>query len=121
MMVCCGAWFVMLAAFAQMPTLAGGVVMLVAAGFAQSFGLVPMAALLLRHSDVRYRGRIMGLRMFAIYGLPIGLLIAGPIIEHFGYRAMAMLYCAVGMVFTLLIGARWRDVVWRRDAPGNKV
>ena len=121
MMVSCGVWFVMLAAFAQMPTLGGGVAMLVAAGFAQSFGLVPMAALLLRHSNERFRGRIMGLRMFAIYGLPIGLLIAGPIIEHFGYRAMAMLYCAIGIVFTLLIGARWRTAVWERDAPANKV
>ena len=120
MMVACGAWFVMLAAFAQMPTLAGGLAMLVVAGCAQSFGLVPMAALLLRNSNERFRGRMMGLRMFAIYGLPIGLLIAGPIIEHFSYRAMATLYCAIGIAFTLLIGARWSAVVWRRDAPANK-
>ena len=120
MMVACGAWFVLLAAFAQMPTLAGGLALLIAAGCAQSFGLVPMAALLLRHSHERFRGRIMGLRMFAIYGLPIGLLIAGPIIEHFGYRALAMLYCAIGIAFTVLIGARWSAVVWRRDAPANK-
>ena len=120
MMVFCGAWYVMLAAFALMPTLSSGVVMLVAAGCAQSFGLVPMGALLLRHSEESFRGRIMGLRMFAIYGLPIGLLIAGPIIEHFGYRAMAMLYCAIGIVFTLLIGTRWRAEVWRREAPANR-
>ena len=121
MMMACGAWFVLLAAFAQMPTLVGGLLMLIAAGCAQSFGLVPMAALLLRHSHERFRGRIMGLRMFAIYGLPIGLLIAGPIIEHFGYRAMAMLYCAIGIAFTVLIGARWSAVVWRRDAPANRM
>ena len=121
MMMFCGAWFVMLTAFALMPTLTGGIMMLVAAGCAQSFGLVPMGALLLRHSEERFRGRIMGLRMFAIYGLPIGLLIAGPIIEHFGYRMMALLYCAIGIVFTLLIGIRWHAQVWRRDAPANRV
>ena len=121
MMMFCAAWFVMLAAFALMPTLALGIVMLVAAGCTQSFGLVPMGALLLRHSDERFRGRIMGLRMFAIYGLPIGLLIAGPIIERFGYRAMAMLYCTIGIMFTLLIGTRWHAEVWRREAVANKL
>ena len=117
----CGGWFVMLAAFAHMQTLSGGIVMLVAAGVAQSLGLVPMSALLLRHSDQRFRGRIMGLRMFAIYGLPIGLLIAGPIIGRFGYYAMAMLYCGVGILFTILIAFRWRAEVWSRNGAGNRI
>jgi predicted MFS family arabinose efflux permease len=121
MMVFCGAWYVMLMAFSLMPTLSGGLLMLMAAGCAQSLGLVPMGALLLRHCEESFRGRIMGLRMFAIYGLPIGLLIAGPIIEHFGYRAMAMLYCAIGIVFTALIGIRWHAQVWRREAPANRM
>ena len=121
MIVFCGSWFVMLAAFAHMQTLAAGIVMLVAAGVAQSFGLVPMSALLLRNSDERFRGRIMGLRMFAIYGLPIGLLIAGPIIDRSSYTVMAMLYCGIGVLFTLLIAVRWRAEVWRREAPGNRM
>jgi len=121
MTIFCGGWFVMLAAFAHMQTLPAGIAMLVAAGVAQSFGLVPMSALLLRNSDERFRGRIMGLRMFAIYGLPIGLLIAGPIIDRFGYYVMAMLYCGIGVMFTLLIAVRWRADVWRREAQGNRM
>ena len=71
-------WYVMLLVFAHMDTLAAGIVALLFTGFVQSLGMVPMAALLLRNSDVQYRGRLMGLRMLAIYGLPLGLLIAGP-------------------------------------------
>ncbi len=79
-----------------------------------------MAALLLKNSDVRYRGRLMGLRMLAIYGLPLGLLIAGPMIERFGYRAMTTVYCTIGIAFILLIAVHWRDHLWRRDAPANR-
>jgi MFS family permease len=121
MVVFCGVWYVMLAVFAQMPSLAAGIVALMLAGCAQSFGLVPMSALLLRNTDERYRGRIMGLRMFAIYGLPIGLLVAGPIIERFSYPVMATIYCAIGITFTLLIAVRWRGDVWRREAPANRL
>jgi MFS family permease len=89
-------------------------------GCVQSLGMVPMAALLLRNSDVRYRGRLMGLRMLAIYGLPLGLLIAGPMIEHFGYRTMTTVYCTVGITFIVLIAVHWREHLWRRDAPANR-
>jgi hypothetical protein len=102
-----------------MQSLATGIAALMLAGCAQSFGLVPMSALLLRNTDEHYRGRIMGLRMFAIYGLPIGLLVAGPIIDRFGYPVMATIYCVIGIAFTLLIAARWRGYVWRNDAMAN--
>jgi MFS family permease len=116
-----GAWYVMLATFAQMPSLSTGIVALVFAGCAQSLSLVPMSALLLRNSDERFHGRIMGLRMFAIYGLPIGLLAAGPIIDRFGYPALATLYCTIGIAFTVLIAVRWRAHVWQRAAPANRL
>lgn len=121
MVIFSGAWYVMLATFAQMPSLSTGIFALVLAGCAQSLSLVPMSALLLRNSDERFHGRIMGLRMFAIYGLPIGLLAAGPIIDRFGYPALATLYCAIGIAFTVLIAVRWRVHVWRREAPANRL
>jgi len=58
--------------------------------------------------------------MLAIYGLPLGLLIAGPVIARFGYRAMATLYCAIGLTFIVLIAVRWHDHLWRREAPANR-
>jgi len=120
MLIFCAMWYVMLLVFAHMDSLAAGIVALLLTGFVQSLGMVPMAALLLRNSDVRYRGRLMGLRMLAIYGLPLGLLIAGPVIARFGYRAMATLYCAFGLTFIVLIAVRWHDHLWRREAPANR-
>ena len=120
MLFFCAMWYVMIVVFAQMETHVAGIVALVFLGFVQSLGMVPMSALLLRNSDVQYRGRLMGLRMLAIYGLPIGLMIAGPLIERFGYRTLAMIYAAVGLILILAIALRWRDHLWRRDAPANR-
>jgi MFS family permease len=119
MIVFCGAWYAMLLAFAHTQQPASGIPVLVLAGCAQSLGLVPMAALLLRTSDARFHGRIMGIRMLAIYGNLPGLLISGPLIANYGYPATATLYCAIGLAFTLLIAVCWRAQLWRLDARAN--
>jgi len=115
----CAAWYVLTLLFAQAEGLAGGIALLLLAGLAQSLGMVPMSAMLLRSSEDRFRGRVMGIRMLAIYTLPIGLLAAGPLIEHFGFRLMATGYCLFGLAVTLWIGARWRSHVWDLGAPSN--
>jgi MFS family permease len=114
------AWYTMLLVFAQATSPAIGIPVLVLAGLAQSLGLVPATAMLLRNSDEQFRGRIMGIRMLAIYGNLPGLLASGPLIANFGYPVTAMLYCAIGILFTLIIAARWRVQLWRLDAPANK-
>ena len=53
------------------------------------------------------------------YGVPIGLLTAGALIANFGYTTTATLYSVIGLGCTLLIGVRWRDHLWRLDAPAN--
>ena len=68
----------------------------------------------------QFRGRVMGVRMLMIYGVPIGLLIAGPLIGRFGYPLTATLYCAIGLVVVLLIAVRWRGHIWNLAAPANK-
>jgi len=113
------AWYLMLTVFAYMPTPAIGIPVLVLVGFSQSLGLVAAAAMLLRNSDERFRGRIMGIRMLAIYGNLPGLLLSGPLIAGFGYQVMATFYCAIGIIFTLIIAIYWRGVLWRVDAPTN--
>ena len=112
-------WYVMLMIFAQMTLPAAGGLFLFLAGFAQSLGMVSMSAMLLRNSAEQFRSRVMGLRMLMIYGVPIGLIIAGPLISRFGYPATAALYCVFGIACTLLIAVRWRTHVWRADAQGN--
>jgi predicted MFS family arabinose efflux permease len=120
MIAFCSLWYVMILVFAQVDHQTPGLVVLMLLGCAQSLGMVPMAALLLRNSDVQYRGRLMGLRMLAIYGLPVGLMMAGPLIPRIGFRATATMYALVGLAFILVIALRWREHLWRRDAPANR-
>jgi Na+/melibiose symporter-like transporter len=113
------AWYLMLTVFAHVPVPAIGIPVLMLVGLAQSLGLVPAIAMLLRNSDERFRGRIMGIRTLAVYGSLPGLLLSGSLIEGFGYPATATSYCAVGILFTMIIAVYWRDALWRADAPTN--
>ena len=112
MIVAAVVWHILVLIFAQMTTLESGIVMLVLCGFAQSLTMVCHTVILLSASTPRYRGRIMGVRMLAIYSLPLGLLIAGLLIGVIGYRATASLYAIVGLAFTVLIAVRWRASLW---------
>lgn len=96
-----------------------GEAMLVLIGFVQSFCMVPMAVILLRTADPKFRGRVMGVRMLAVYGLPLGMLISGPLIEHIGFALTGTIYSTVGIVFTLVIVTRWRRHLWHPEAAAN--
>jgi hypothetical protein len=74
---------------------------------------------MLRSSDESMRGRVMGVRMLAIWGLPLGLLAAGPTIAAIGYSATTVLYAGLGLAATLAIGYRWRRALWHRAAAAN--
>jgi hypothetical protein len=120
MMIVSGlAWYGMLLVFAQMPGPVGGFVMLMLAGFAQSICMVTLSVLLMRDTGEKLRGRVMGVRMLAIYSLPLGLLASGVLIERFGFGTTATFYAAVGLIFTLAIGALWRSQLWHSDIPAN--
>jgi MFS family permease len=111
-------WYAMLLVFVRMRDPTGGSLVLICAGLAQSLSLVPMSALLL-HGAGAYRGRVMGMRMLAIYGLPLGLLGAGALIDRFGFAPTATLYCSLGITLTLLIAVRWRAALWPLHAAAN--
>ncbi len=113
-------WYAALLVFVNLQSAISGRMVLVIAGFSQSLSLVPMSVLLLHSAGERFRGRVMGVRMLAIYGVPIGLLAAGALIERLGFAATASLYCLVGATLTLVIALRWRADLWPLDAPGNR-
>ncbi len=113
MIVAAVIWHILVLVFAQMTTLEAGAAMLMLCGFFQSLTMVCHTVILLSASDQRYRGRIMGVRMMAIYSLPLGLLVAGGLIGLIGYRATASLYAVVGLAFTVLIALRWRVSLWQ--------
>ena len=112
------AWYAMLLVFVRARDPTSGSLTLISAGLAQSLSLVPMSALLL-HGAGAYRGRVMGMRMLAIYGLPIGLLAAGALIDRIGFVPTATLYCLVGIMLTVLIALRWRAALWPLHAQAN--
>lgn len=112
-------WYGVLLVWGFLPHASSGRVALVIAGFAQSLCLVPMAVMLL-HGAGQFRGRVMGLRMMAIYGLPFGLLVAGMLIDRVGFAATTTLYTAIGTIATLAIAWHWRSALWAHEAPANR-
>jgi hypothetical protein len=81
---------------------------LLIAGFVQSIAMISLMGALLAAAESRFRGRVMGARTLAVYGLPLGLIACGVLIERVGYAVTVTLACAFGLLCTLLIALRWR-------------
>ena len=77
-----------------MPT---AIVCLLLTGFCQSLSMISVSVILMRISSERFHGRVMGVRMMVIYGLPFGLLAAGSLIDEIGFAATGTLYAAAGL------------------------
>ena len=107
-------WYAVLLGFGHLETLGGGLLALLAAGFAQNVAMISMAATLLAAAGDEFRGRVMGVRQLAVYGLPMGLMAAGVLIERLGYPLTITGLAVTGLLGTVLIAIRWRASVWRR-------
>jgi MFS family permease len=114
--ICTVIWYAILLGFGHLQTLGAGVVALLIAGFVQNVAMISMAATLLSAAGAEFRGRVMGVRTLAVYGLPVGLMAAGFLIERIGYPFTITVSAALGLLFTVLIAIRWRAAVWRRPA-----
>jgi MFS family permease len=112
-------WYAALLVFAQTQTVPAAIVCLSLAGFAQSLTMISIAVILMRTASEHFRGRVMGVRMLAIYSLPLGLLAAGSLIEAIGFAATATLYPAAGLTLMLAIVLHWRADLWHLHAPAN--
>jgi hypothetical protein len=88
-------------------------------GFVQSLCMTPLAAVMLRATEKSFHGRVMGMRMLAIWGLPIGLLISGPLVQSIGYASTAFIYSALGLLLTLAMTFYWRKSLWRSHSVAN--
>ena len=105
-------WYVLLLLFSQVDVKEAGIVVLVLIGMAQGFSMLAIFIALLTTTDPAFRGRVLGVRSLAIYGLPIGLVVSGVLIEYIGYEATVLLYAVSGIVLTVAIAWRWRAHVW---------
>jgi MFS family permease len=114
MLVYSALWYAVLLGFGFVGTLGAGLVALFLAGLVQSVAMISMAAWLLAAAGDRFRGRVMGVRMLAVYGLPLGLMASGALIDLIGYAPTIATLAATGLVFTLLAGITWRASLWHR-------
>ena len=110
------AWHALMMAFAQVSTPELGVPLLGLIGVLSSLAMVPMSSSLLLAIPPEYRARIMGLRQLAVFGLPLGLLASGPLIERAGIAATFTAYGALGLVAT---GVIW--LLWARAQAGTRL
>jgi predicted MFS family arabinose efflux permease len=109
-------WFLVLFVYSRIGTPQVGMMVLFFAGVCQATGMISIATVLLRNSDQKFRGRIMGVRMLVIYGNMPGILLAGFLIPRIGYPALAASYCLFGILTTLAIVYHWRATLWHDEA-----
>jgi hypothetical protein len=106
------AWYALLAGFALVETMTLGLPLLAVMGMVQSLAMISMSTALLRESSARFRARVMGVRMLAVYGLPMGLLAMGQGIESVGFAATVWICVLIGATATILVAWRWRAAIW---------
>ena len=112
-------WYAALMVFVHMQTVPAAIACLMLAGFSQSLTMITIAVILMRTASEHFRGRVMGVRMLAIYSLPLGLLAAGSLIDSIGFVATGTLYVSAGLALLLAIALHWRTDLWQLHAPAN--
>ena len=115
------AWHVLILLFAVVDFLPLALVLLFLAGMAQSLCMIPMAAFLLGNVDPAVRGGVMGLRSMAVYGLPLGLMATGYILNAgWDFGVVAAVFCVLGVGVTVAIWMGYRTHLSGRPAqPGG--
>jgi Na+/melibiose symporter-like transporter len=109
-------WYVTLIGFSSSGRLPLSLVILVGSGLAQSLTMAPLVMLLLGVVPEHMRGRVMGLRSLAVYGLPFGLLAAGAMAERVGAPLTLAIVAGTGMALTGLLALTLRGL-WRLEWP----
>ena len=83
-------------------------------GISQSFAMVTMAMMLLKYTSEEMRGRVLGLRQLAVYGLPVGVLISGFIAEN-SDASLALIFNGILGLFILVLAIfKWPEMLHKR-------
>jgi MFS family permease len=116
-------WHVLTLAFALVDTAALAYPLLAGIGMMGSVAMVAMSVLLMTITAKEFRGRVMGVRMLAVYGLPVGLLGGGALTDALGVQPTLILFSAGGLVMlfaALLVWPQlWRGVPAEDTAPAT--
>lgn len=105
-------WFTLLAVFAVITKLEIGLALLFVIGVVQSFTMLSMSSLIIGTAAAGLRARVLGVRMLAVYGLAMGLPLAGVLIDAVGYAGTAWVFVAIAIAATAAIGLKWRRALW---------
>lgn len=105
-------WFTLLAVFAVITKLEIGLALLFVIGVVQSFTMLSMSSLIIGTAAAELRARVLGVRMLAVYGLAMGLPLAGVLIDAVGYAGTAWVFVAIAIAATAAIGLKWRRALW---------
>jgi MFS family permease len=109
MLTACIIWHLLMACFAHVEAVNIGILLLALIGLVSSFTMVPMSSFLLLAIPTDLRARIMGLRQLAVFGLPVGLLVSGALIESTSISTTFTAYSAFGLLVTLIIWRIWHN------------
>lgn len=102
------AWHLTLIWYGVSTTKTEGMAVLALIGFFQGIGMISMSVALLSLADPSLRGRVMGVRMLAVYGLPMGLAATGPLVGALGFEATVIAAAVLGLATMAAIAWRWR-------------
>jgi MFS family permease len=104
-------WYLFLILFAQTDSNAVGLPLLALIGASISICMISMSVVLMTFTKFEMRGRVMGIRMLAVYGLPMGLVIGGWLIEQYGVSVTITGYAIVGLIALVLSVLKWPKLI----------
>jgi predicted MFS family arabinose efflux permease len=111
MMLAMVVWHVLLILFAQTQSNTWGLPALALIGASVSFCMITMSVVLLTFAKFEMRGRVMGVRMLAVYALPMGMVIGGWLIEQYGVTVTITGYAVVGLLAIALSLFKWPELI----------
>ena len=111
MVVAIVAWHLVLLVFARTESTPFAMLVLAGYGLSMSVAMVTMSIVLLSRTPQEFRGRVMGVRSLAVYGLPVGLLVGGFLFERLGVQATLTINSIAGLVLTAVIVVIWPVII----------
>ena len=111
MVVAIVAWHLVLLVFARTESTPFAMLVLAGYGLSMSVAMVTMSIMLLSRTPQEFRGRVMGVRSLAVYGLPMGLLVGGFLFERLGVQATLTINSIAGLVLTAVIVVIWPVII----------
>ena len=111
MVVAIVAWHLVLLVFARTESTPFAMLVLAGYGLSMSVAMVTMSIVLLSRTSQEFRGRVMGVRSLAVYGLPMGLLVGGFLFERLGVQTTLTINSIAGLVLTAVIVVIWPVII----------